>query len=366
MRAAVDALDPELIICPFLRERVPDDVWQSRPTVIVHPGPVGDRGPSSLDWAISRGRAEWGVTALSAVAEMDAGPVWASRSFALPAEPPRKSALYTGPVTDAAVELVREVVEKASRPGVHARSGRRDPRSRPPAPRHDPGGPPLLVDRPDGAHPAPHPRRRRRSGRPHRACRDGGVGLRRARAGTSDGARGGATGLDRAPPPRSGAGAHRRRRGLDRAGPAGPRHARPAREAAGRHRCWATASRDVPEALDPVADATGAAGDHLPADGRRRRGHLRLLQRGGVDGPVPPARLRAALGRGPGHARAPAAGRRDLLQRHPPGRHRGAPRTPRPRPGATSTPSTTSAGRSSPARASSWWPRWAATRARAG
>jgi putative two-component system protein, hydrogenase maturation factor HypX/HoxX len=117
VRAAVDALDPELIICPFLRERVPDDVWQSRPTVIVHPGPVGDRGPSSLDWAITEAAPQWGVTALSAVADMDAGPVWASRSFALPAEPPRKSALYSGPVTDVAVDLVREVVEKASRPG---------------------------------------------------------------------------------------------------------------------------------------------------------------------------------------------------------------------------------------------------------
>ena len=57
------------------------------------------------------------MTALSAVDEMDAGPVWASRSFPLPADPPRKSVLYAGPVTDAAVELVHEVVEKASRPG---------------------------------------------------------------------------------------------------------------------------------------------------------------------------------------------------------------------------------------------------------
>jgi putative two-component system hydrogenase maturation factor HypX/HoxX len=117
VRLAVDALDPELIVCPFLRERVPEDVWRARPTVIIHPGPVGDRGPSSLDWAITEAAPEWGVTALSAVDEMDAGPVWASRSFPLPAEPPRKSVLYAGPVTDAAVELVHEVVEKASRPG---------------------------------------------------------------------------------------------------------------------------------------------------------------------------------------------------------------------------------------------------------
>jgi putative two-component system hydrogenase maturation factor HypX/HoxX len=117
LRATVAAADPDLILCPFLRERVPDDVWRSRRTVIIHPGPVGDRGPSSLDWAITDAEPEWGVTALSAIAEMDAGPVWATRSFPLPAEAPRKSALYTGPVTDAAAELALEVVDKAAQPG---------------------------------------------------------------------------------------------------------------------------------------------------------------------------------------------------------------------------------------------------------
>jgi putative two-component system protein, hydrogenase maturation factor HypX/HoxX len=117
LRATVDAVDPELVLCPFLRERVPDDVWRTRRTVIIHPGPVGDRGPSSLDWAIADAEPEWGVTALSAIAEMDAGPVWATRSFPLPADPPRKSDLYTGPVTDAAAELALEVAGKAARPG---------------------------------------------------------------------------------------------------------------------------------------------------------------------------------------------------------------------------------------------------------
>ena len=117
VRLAVDALDPELIVCPFLRERVPDDVWRARPTVIIHPGPVGDRGPSSLDWAITEAAPEWGVTALSAVAAMDAGPVWATRTFTLTGEPVRKSTLYGGPVTDAAVELAHEVVAKLDTPG---------------------------------------------------------------------------------------------------------------------------------------------------------------------------------------------------------------------------------------------------------
>ncbi|GAA5112379.1 hydrogenase maturation protein [Pseudonocardia adelaidensis] len=133
IRGAVAATDPDVIICPFLKERVPDDVWSSRPTVILHPGPEGDRGPSSLDWAISEAEPAWGVTALGAIGEMDAGPIWGTRTFALPADPPRKSTLYAGPVTEAAAALAREVVAKVadpafaprpldySRPGVHGR-----------------------------------------------------------------------------------------------------------------------------------------------------------------------------------------------------------------------------------------------------
>ncbi|MEU8658457.1 hydrogenase maturation protein [Actinoplanes philippinensis] len=112
----VTAARPDLILCSYLTKRVPAEVWQRWPTVILHPGPVGDRGPSSLDWAISDGMARWGVTALQAVEEMDAGPVWATRTFAMPATAMRKSALYTGLVADAALECALEVVEKASDP----------------------------------------------------------------------------------------------------------------------------------------------------------------------------------------------------------------------------------------------------------
>ena len=116
MIEGVRAADPELILCPFLKDRVPAQVWQHWRTVIIHPGPVGDRGPSSLDWAIADGVRTWGVTALQAVEEMDAGPIWATRTLSLPAAPPRKSSLYNGPVADAAMECVFEVVAKAADP----------------------------------------------------------------------------------------------------------------------------------------------------------------------------------------------------------------------------------------------------------
>jgi putative two-component system protein, hydrogenase maturation factor HypX/HoxX len=112
----VRAAAPELILCPYLKDRVPAVVWQRFRTVILHPGPVGDRGASSLDWAIADNARTWGVTALQAVEEFDAGPIWAGRTFAVPATAPRKSALYTGPVSDAALECALEVVTKAADP----------------------------------------------------------------------------------------------------------------------------------------------------------------------------------------------------------------------------------------------------------
>ncbi|MEU8110370.1 enoyl-CoA hydratase-related protein [Nonomuraea muscovyensis] len=116
MLEAAQLAKPDLVICPFLKEKVPSRLWRTQRTIIIHPGPPGDRGPSSLDWAILDGEPEWGVTALQAVEEMDAGPIWGYRTFPMPAEPPRKSALYNGPVADAAVELVLEVAAKATDP----------------------------------------------------------------------------------------------------------------------------------------------------------------------------------------------------------------------------------------------------------
>jgi putative two-component system hydrogenase maturation factor HypX/HoxX len=108
----VAAADPDLILCPFLKHRVPEAVWRRWTTVIVHPGPVGDRGPSSLDHAILDRRPRWGVTALSAVEAMDAGPIWATAEFDLPESPFSKSALYNSRVADAAVECVDRTLRR--------------------------------------------------------------------------------------------------------------------------------------------------------------------------------------------------------------------------------------------------------------
>ncbi|MEU8514162.1 enoyl-CoA hydratase-related protein [Kitasatospora sp. NPDC048722] len=110
VRAAVDRTDPELIVCPMLTKAIPEDVWRERTVLIVHPGPKGDRGPSSLDWAITEGAERWGVTVLQAVGEMDAGDIWASVEFTVPAC--GKSELYRNEVADAAVEAVLLAVQR--------------------------------------------------------------------------------------------------------------------------------------------------------------------------------------------------------------------------------------------------------------
>ena len=114
MARAVAPKDFDLIICPFLKSKIPAEIYRQWPTVVIHPGVTGDRGPSSLDWAISDNEPVWGVTALTAVEEMDAGPIWASRVFDMPCQPVRKTAVYNGPVADAAIACVLETVAKAS------------------------------------------------------------------------------------------------------------------------------------------------------------------------------------------------------------------------------------------------------------
>jgi len=104
IRWAVQLFQPDLILCPFLKERVPEDIWRRHRCIIIHPGIKGDRGPSSLDWAITDDVAAWGVTALQAAEEMDAGAIWSSVGF--PMRAASKASLYRREVTEAAVAAI--------------------------------------------------------------------------------------------------------------------------------------------------------------------------------------------------------------------------------------------------------------------
>ncbi len=111
MVKSVEDQTPDLIIAPMLKAKIPQSIWSKHICLIVHPGILGDRGPSSLDWAITTGEEAWGVSILQAVEEMDAGPIWATRNFSLGGAP-SKSSLYRQEVTEAAVAGVLEAVAK--------------------------------------------------------------------------------------------------------------------------------------------------------------------------------------------------------------------------------------------------------------
>ena len=110
VRAAVRELRPDLVVAPMLKTALPEDVWRAHTCLIVHPGPPGDRGPSSLDWAIADGADHWGVTVLQAEAAMDAGDIWAAEPFTVP--PVGKSDLYRNEASDAAVSAVLLAVRR--------------------------------------------------------------------------------------------------------------------------------------------------------------------------------------------------------------------------------------------------------------
>ena len=118
-REALELFKPDIVLAPFLKRAISQNVWQKHRCLIIHPGIIGDRGPSALDWAVLEGETEWGVTLIEAEAELDAGPVWASATF--PMRQATKSSLYRHEVTDAAVEALMAVLSNIE-------SGNRQPK----------------------------------------------------------------------------------------------------------------------------------------------------------------------------------------------------------------------------------------------
>ena len=115
---------PDLIIAPMLKIAIPEAVLSRYLCLIVHPGIKGDRGPSSLDWAIANDEKTWGVSILEAAPEFDAGPIWGSHEFPIEADPPAKSSLYRGQVTEAALRGVVEAVARIESDGLQSGSWR--------------------------------------------------------------------------------------------------------------------------------------------------------------------------------------------------------------------------------------------------
>jgi putative two-component system hydrogenase maturation factor HypX/HoxX len=150
---AVALWRPDVVLSPYLKRRIPDTVWRRVPCLVVHPGPAGDRGPASLDWALLDGASEWGVTVLQADGEYDAGAVWGTAGFDMRAAP--KSSLYRREVGQAAVLAVRGAIARGGPVGGPVRGASSGSLSwsmnaTPAAPLR--AGPPAALRRADAAH----------------------------------------------------------------------------------------------------------------------------------------------------------------------------------------------------------------------
>lgn len=110
MIKAVEIAKAELIIAPFLKTAIPEKIWKNHKCIIVHPGIKGDRGPSSIDWAILNTNEEWGVTLLQADSEMDAGDIWSTNNY--PMRKVSKSTIYRHEATRAAMKGILDLLDK--------------------------------------------------------------------------------------------------------------------------------------------------------------------------------------------------------------------------------------------------------------
>ncbi len=83
MLEEIEAFQPELILCPFLKRYLPASIYEKYPTYIFHPGPIGDRGPNALEYALQSHTKKWGLVILKANAEYDGGDIYAQVDFSV-------------------------------------------------------------------------------------------------------------------------------------------------------------------------------------------------------------------------------------------------------------------------------------------
>ena len=109
MKADVQAFSPELILSPFLKTFIPPEIYSNYPTYIFHPGPKGDRGPNSLEYALQSHTKKWGVVLLRANEEYDGGEIVAFDDFDVRST--YKASLYRQEVVKASLRTLEMFFE---------------------------------------------------------------------------------------------------------------------------------------------------------------------------------------------------------------------------------------------------------------
>jgi len=107
----VKKIQPDFVICPFLKEKIPEKTWREKLCLVFHPGIPGDGGAHSLDWAVMNQEKRWGGILLAANNELDGGDIWAAGFFTVPQDA-SKADIYRGLLGKVAVDCVDTFLEK--------------------------------------------------------------------------------------------------------------------------------------------------------------------------------------------------------------------------------------------------------------
>ncbi len=109
MLKEIETFNPELILCPYLKKYIPSTIFEKYPTFIFHPGPIGDRGASSLEYALDQKK--WGVVIIRADEELDAGEIRANVEFEV--RDTYKASMYRQEVTRSFLMALDNFFEKS-------------------------------------------------------------------------------------------------------------------------------------------------------------------------------------------------------------------------------------------------------------
>ena len=110
MIEAVQEINPDIIFCPFLKQFIPNEIFENYPTFVLHPGIIGDRGHNSLDNAINDEVKQWGVVILKANEILDGGDIYAQSNFIM-REESSKASIYRNEVTQATLKALEQFLQ---------------------------------------------------------------------------------------------------------------------------------------------------------------------------------------------------------------------------------------------------------------
>ena len=120
MLEEIEAVNPQIILCPFLKSYLPNEIYDNYPTFIFHPAPIGDRGAYSLDYAILNEVQKWGGVWLRANELYDGGDIYASKNFKM--RKSYKASIYRQEMLRVAVgtldELFKNIEDKNAIPQI--------------------------------------------------------------------------------------------------------------------------------------------------------------------------------------------------------------------------------------------------------